>query len=129
MTPNEYPVKQTVFLYLKLPFKPGFLECFLLFLESYVFVCFKLIYFWISRQNFSMEGNEIDIALEHIHQNIRAIPEVKKSALMNEYENIITYSIPNKVRCRQTSVVCSKYIWGMWGSVLPQGNLAILTLI
>ena len=77
MTPNEYPVKQTVFLYLKLPFKPGFLECFLLFLESYVFVCFKLIYFWISRQNFSMEGNEIGIALEHIHQNIRAYPRSK----------------------------------------------------
>ena len=51
----EYPGKQTFSSYLKLPLKPGFLSVLLLFSERSIFACFKLIYFWISRPNPSIE--------------------------------------------------------------------------
>ena len=40
-----------------LPFLVLFFNCW----KSWVFVCFKLIFFWISRQHFSVEGDEVDI--------------------------------------------------------------------
>ena len=43
-----------------LPFLVLFFNCW----KSWVFVCFKLIFFWISRQNFSVEGDEVDIFSE-----------------------------------------------------------------
>ena len=79
----------------------------------------KLIYFWIPRQNSSMEGDEVGIfskvpdwkplfllkiktkqnpgcpnkdIFKHIIQNIKAYPKSKKSALINDYENIVAYS-------------------------------------
>ena len=81
----------------------------------------KLVYFWISRQKSAMEGGEVgtfskvpdwknlfllnktqakvkqnpgcpnkDI-FKH-QQNIRVYPKSKKSALINDYENIVAYS-------------------------------------
>ena len=35
----------------------------------------------------------------------------------------------SKVRCRQKSVVCSKYIWWVYELVPPQESFAIFTLI
>ena len=34
-----------------------------------------------------------------------------------------------QVRCRQTSVVCSKYIWGIQGVVPAEEIFAIFTII
>ena len=62
-----------------------------------------------------------------------SIPEVKKSALINDYENILLIQkSPSNLRCRQTNVFCSKYMWGswrVWGSVPPQENLTAFTHI
>ena len=58
------------------------------------------------------------------------IPEAKRYALINDYENIIVYSGElNKCRRRRTSAVSSKYFWEVWRSASPQENLAIFTLI
>ena len=60
------------------------------------------------------------------------IPEVKRYALINDYENIIVYSGDSFIYnclCRRTSAVSSKYIWQVWRSVSPQENLAIFTPI
>ena len=99
-------MKQTASLYSKFPLKPAFFKG--------VFVIFKKlsqkrIHFWITRQNSSMEGDEVGIfskapdwkplfllkikikqnagcpnkdIFKHIHQNIRAYPISKKSALI-----------------------------------------------
>ena len=43
----------------------------------------------------------------------RPVPELKKSALINRYENLVACSEQSEqTKCRQTSVVCSKFIWG-----------------
>ena len=57
---------------------------------------------------------------------------MKKSASINDYENVIAYSEESEqseVYAMQKSVVYSKYIWGVWGSVPPQENVTIFTLI
>ena len=56
-----YLVKETASLYEKLPLKSAFCGVFLLFLERSPFAPFKIIYFRISRLNFSLEGDERDI--------------------------------------------------------------------
>ena len=83
----------------------------------------KLIYFWVTWQNSSMKGVGLGIfskvpdgkplfllkikikqnpgctnkgILKHIHQNIRVYPKIKKSALINDYENIAAHSEQSK---------------------------------
>ena len=100
-------MKQTKSWYLKLPLKPAFFIVLLISFERSVFAYFKLIYFRISKQNFSMARDEegffnnapdwklffffkIEIkrkpgcpnkeyssVLEDIHQIIRAYPRGK----------------------------------------------------
>ena len=80
-----------------------------------------------------MEGTEVDIFVKAPDRMLlfllKPIAEVKKSPLINDYENIIGCSEESK----QSEVyankrVCSKYIWGFWRSVPPQENLTIFTL-
>ena len=51
-------MKQTAPLYLNLPLKTAFCSVVLLFLERWAFTSFKLLYFWISRSNSTMKGDE-----------------------------------------------------------------------
>ena len=47
------------------------------------------------KQNPGCPNKEYNAIFEHIHQNIRAYPR-SKSALINDYENIIAYSEKSK---------------------------------
>ena len=44
------------------------------------------------KQNPGYPSKEYNVILKHINQNIRAYRRSKKSALINDYENIIAYS-------------------------------------
>lgn len=55
---------------------------------------------------------------EHTDQNIRSIPEVKKSVLANGYKNIIKQKNSSKARCRQINLVCSVYKCRFGGGVV-----------
>ena len=55
---------------------------------------------------------------EHTDQNIRSLPEVKKSVLANGYENIIKQKNPNKASCRQINLACSVYKCRFGGGVV-----------
>ena len=57
-----------------------------------------------------------------------SIPEVKNSALVNYWENIIAYWEPIKASCRRIDVVYSTHSCAVW-VVQPQENFAIFILI
>ena len=84
------------------------------------------------KQNPGFPSKEYNSIFELICQNIRAYPRRKKNLHWSMIRKILLHigRNPNKARCRQTSVACSKYIWkGMWGSVPTQENFTIFTLI
>ena len=119
---NEYPVKKTASLYLKFAFETCiFLVCFSYFWKEKSLLFLNLyIYFWMSRPNSSMEGdeggifskapdwkslkikikqksgcpnNEYSAIFKHIiHQDIRTSPwSKKKSWSINDWEKFFAY--------------------------------------
>ena len=121
-------MKQTASLYSKFPLKPAFFKG--------VFVIFKKlsqkrIHFWITRQNSSMEGDEVGIfskapdwkplfllkikikqntgypnkeynlAFKHFPQHIRVYPRSKKKYALKMIRKILHIENLSKVRCLQ----------------------------
>ena len=83
------------------------------------------------KQNPGRRNKAYNAIFEHIHQIIRACPRSKKFCIdqwLWKYYCILGKN-PSKARCRQTHVVCSKYIWGVRGSVPYQKNFAFSILI
>lgn len=73
----------------------SFFSVYLWFLESKVFVCFKLISLDELAFTIKLQTENLNAIFEHIHQNIKAFPRSdEKSAI--DYENIIGYSENSK---------------------------------
>ena len=132
-----------------------FFDGFYHFLEKWVFTYFKVIYFYKSRPNMFIEGDEKGIfsknpdwkhlfllkmrvgQIRPIIQSSstligkpRPIPTVKNLySLMSEKKTLHTGKDPRKARCRQISAFCFRYICKVWRFVQSQKNFTIFTLI
>ena len=92
--------------------KPGFFSVFLLLTK---FLHERIMSFSISFSLKEIPGcpnKEYNLVFKHFHENIRAYPRSKKTALTNDWESIANWQESEQNEALRTSLVCPKYSWG-----------------
>ena len=72
-----------------------------------------------SKQNLAYPNKKHNEIFKYIHEDSGSIPEIKKSALTNGWENKIAHWEPSKAISRWISAVCSQCSCALCGVVKP----------
>ena len=73
------------------------------------------------KQNPGCPNKEYNSIFEHINHITRAYPRSKKKICIDRWLWKY-YCVLEESEQRWTNVICSKHIWGIWGSVPPSGK-------